>query len=1158
MRWPKSQEAWKPRAAGDVNSAILYIVLGAVFCLALGIAGWETFLQMDYVTGKTSDGIAGSAGFGQIHVVGFAAALYLGPAVGALALTATGLLLSQPSAAVSEGAKVGWLSMLAAGSCAAAGVGAQMAWPVLSCGILWCTGVTADLGTVLVGIGLWIFWLSAGFAVLFGAVLVKRVLAGGAPAAGPRVGQAPSGGGPPVLERAAQRQRASRLAAALGLALVVIPFLWVLSALLPNAFMSWNRTAVASSMVDAAADAEDSTSWLQTGLIRLSGHYTLKAYPDTTLFYGFLEVLALGAAASAACPPLEALLGGRRHPRSLSLGEKLALALFAVMLVLWFIYWLQSHVYHEAKSTIDPVWLERLARTFGLTAVLFMALNLLPACKNSLWHEAFGISWERGLWTHRWLGGAAVFFMTLHILTMFCRYIQLGSFPYDAIHLHQFYPINYDGVIVAGLPNYDNWTISTQMLVAYPALFVFGVLPLFRNRDWEIFKYTHFFFLVLVPSTLIHAESSWYFLVGGIAFYLVDAAARFVGVASPTAVLSAKTYEAEGGVVELQISKAHPYLGAFAWVNVPAVSTWEWHPFSLASSPYDGVSKIPLASRGAGPEHQEVNKKTNMGSGTFTDRLYRLVRDGGASALTVQLDGAYGPMFDPADHAACLLVGGGIGITQVHSTLRTLAQMAQRSELPASLRLVRLVWIGRSAELFRVLDDSIGQCLQAGGGRAQSAERRAPGRLDTRAPGDPTVYFFSTGKSDERAPRPDVTVPARAAARDRTRPEPGDGSRHGREATDTCSAGRHGSGQVRGCSSGRPGGVRRPHGTVFGLAGSEVAQFAREARGRLVGSQATTPLEPLGRQVSCGPRAEKAQTVIVFDWDDTLFPTTYVKDDLGLSIMQRLQDQRLRPPKMARVQAALAKAARAVEHILQLAGRRGKVVIVTLAKRPWVTDCCESFYPGIAELIEELDVQIVYAQEGTQIEHDKLNMLADDQLETFWAQTKGKAISKALREFYSQYEGQSWKNIISLGGSHFERYGTMAATMQYAVARGLVGEEGALSTGAPTAAGACLASVGSMGSQLSVSSAKRQEHAWRGRRMSWEGAVGGQKVKVQTKTVKMLVEPTVKELIVEMSMLRRWLPLMVGLDNGFDVDLNSLDDEAEIAEIENTLRGREC
>jgi hypothetical protein len=164
---------------------------------------------------------------------------------------------------------------------------------------------------------------------------------------------------------------------------------------------------------------------------------------------------------------------------------------------------------------------------------------------------------------------------------------------------------------------------------------------------------------------------------------------------------------------------------------------------------------------------------------------------------------------------------------------------------------------------------------------------------------------------------------------------------------------------------------------------------------------------------------------------------------------------------------------------------------------------------------------------------------------------KGKAIAKALSQFYSQYEGQSWKNIISLGDSDFERYGAMAATMQYAAAQGLVNESEIVPTSRSRASRARRISEGS---QLSVSSVKHHISTGNGRRMSWEGTVNGQEFKVRTKTFKMLDEPMVEELIVELSLLQQWLPLMVGLNDGFDVDLNSLDDKAQIDKIESTLR----
>mmetsp|Transcript_70368 Transcript_70368/g.186757 ORF Transcript_70368/g.186757 Transcript_70368/m.186757 type:complete len:352 (-) Transcript_70368:47-1102(-) len=290
-------------------------------------------------------------------------------------------------------------------------------------------------------------------------------------------------------------------------------------------------------------------------------------------------------------------------------------------------------------------------------------------------------------------------------------------------------------------------------------------------------------------------------------------------------------------------------------------------------------------------------------------------------------------------------------------------------------------------------------------------------------------------------------------------------------------------------------------------------------------------------------------TLIIFDWDDTLFPTTFIRHDLGLSVRKTLRDQNLRPEMMSQVQTTLAKAAGAVDQLLRLADKRGKVVIVTLAKSPWVTDSCRYFYPGIGELIEKLGIQIVYAQEGEQVEYSKVNMMAEEQFETFWAEMKGKAIARALSEFYSQYEGQSWKNIISLGDSDFERYGAMAATMQYATEQGLVNESEITPANRPRAMRAPRISEGA----LSVSSVKHHING-SGRRMSWEGTVNGKDFKVRTKTFKMLDEPTVEELMVELSLLQQWLPLMVALNDGFDVDLNSLDDKAQIDKIESTLR----
>lgn len=48
----------------------------------------------------------------------------------------------------------------------------------------------------------------------------------------------------------------------------------------------------------------------------------------------------------------------------------------------------------------------------------------------------------------------------------------------------------------------------------------------------------------------------------------------------------------------------------------------------------------------------------------------------------------------------------------------------------------------------------------------------------------------------------------------------------------------------------------------------------------------------------------------------------------------------------------------------------------------------------------------------------------------FWGEIKRAAITKALGEEHSKH-GISWKNVISLGDSDFERYGTITAGQDY-------------------------------------------------------------------------------------------------------------------------------
>ena len=137
----------------------------------------------------------------------------------------------------------------------------------------------------------------------------------------------------------------------------------------------------------------------------------------------------------------------------------------------------------------------------------------------------------------------------------------------------------------------------------------------------------------------------------------------------------------------------------------------------------------------------------------------------------------------------------------------------------------------------------------------------------------------------------------------------------------------------------------------------------------------------------------------------------------------------------------------------------------------------------------------------------------------YWTAVKQAAIVKAINKFYSQYPGQSWKNVISIGDSDFERLATQQGVGAYGNAN-----------------------------QLADSKSKGFDA------MCKSGVTGGHYRRVRTKTVKMLDDPLAEDLMSELSMLNRWIAHIIELDGGFDCDL---DDDNNLYQAHRKLTGEE-
>jgi hypothetical protein len=99
------------------------------------------------------------------------------------------------------------------------------------------------------------------------------------------------------------------------------------------------------------------------------------------------------------------------------------------------------------------------------------------------------------------------------------------------------------------------------------------------------------------------------------------------------------------------------------------------------------------------------------------------------------------------------------------------------------------------------------------------------------------------------------------------------------------------------------------------------------------------------------PRSKPHQTISIFDWDDTLFPTSF----LSAVGFDKVETE-------TRVQMILSKIDKCVYKLLQKALRVGRTYIVTNAMKNWVETSSEMYLPLTYGLISKNEISVVSAR----------------------------------------------------------------------------------------------------------------------------------------------------------------------------------------------------
>lgn len=233
------------------------------------------------------------------------------------------------------------------------------------------------------------------------------------------------------------------------------------------------------------------------------------------------------------------------------------------------------------------------------------------------------------------------------------------------------------------------------MLIAYGAIY-------FRRKRFNVFWYSHHLLVIMLIALCCHGIGnllepfqSVYWVIGPLLLYIIPRFLRETKC-SNTSILD--TSVMDGEILSLKVAKPtgmtpwnNVQSGMYAFLNIPAVSCVEWHPFTLTSAPYEDHLEFAIAAVGDWTK----SSRDLLGDAALGD---------GDAYPRVKVEGPMGAASqDFSKFPILVLVGAGIGVTPMISVVKQLLKE------PGKMKRTYLYWTVRDRAAFdwftSVLDD---------------------------------------------------------------------------------------------------------------------------------------------------------------------------------------------------------------------------------------------------------------------------------------------------------------------------------------------------------------------------------------------------------------------------------------------------------------------
>ncbi|KAH6804325.1 respiratory burst oxidase protein F [Perilla frutescens var. frutescens] len=344
-----------------------------------------------------------------------------------------------------------------------------------------------------------------------------------------------------------------------------------------------------------------------------------------------------------------------------------------------------------------------------------MALILLPVCRNTItWLRSskmgYFVPFDDNINFHKTIAAAIVVGIILHagnhLACDFPRLINESDATYSLYMTDDFGSHKPEYIdLVKGVEGVTGILMLIFMIIAFTLAtrwFRRSLIklpkPFDRLTGYNAFWYSHHLFafvyiLLIIHGTFLYLVHHWYkkttwmYLAVPVLLYAGERTLRFFRSGFYSVRLVA-IYP--GNVLTLQMSKPPQFRyksGQYMFVQCPAVSPFEWHPFSITSAPDDDFLSIHIRQLGDWThELKRVFAEACELPVSGKSGLLRADENTKKSMPKLLIDGPYGaPAQDYRNYDVLLLVGLGIGATPFISILKDLLNNIVKMEEQAGV-----------------------------------------------------------------------------------------------------------------------------------------------------------------------------------------------------------------------------------------------------------------------------------------------------------------------------------------------------------------------------------------------------------------------------------------------------------------------------------------